>query len=247
LTYSTLTNPAQAPAAQKLGMGARPGRRQDRQGQEKPAQSHFSRLSDAHYSAATFKLGFRLWRYFVSRMEETRTPGVKHPDMDGSAEDIRGQMVRLLPRLRRFAAALTGSVADGDDLVQDTVERALKSLHQWEPGTRLDSWMFRIAKNRFIDTRRSHKRSGVVASEVPEDAPSVTGDGARAADARLMLADAMDALQKLPPEQREALVLVTIDGLSYRDAADILQIPIGTLTSRIARARETLAPLAPEG
>jgi RNA polymerase sigma factor (sigma-70 family) len=180
-------------------------------------------------------------------MEETSPAAVKQSDMDRSAEDIRGQMVQLLPRLRRFAAALTGSIAEGDDLVQDTVERALKSLHQWEPGTRLDNWMFRIAKNRFIDTRRSHKRSGVLAMEVPEDAPSVTADGARAVDARLMLADALGALRALPPEQREALVLVTIEGLSYREAADILQIPIGTLTSRIARARETLAPLAPEG
>lgn len=180
-------------------------------------------------------------------MEETGAPAVKYPDMDRSAEDIRGQVVQLLPRLRRFAAALTGSVADGDDLVQDTVERALKNLHQWEPGTRLDNWMFRIAKNRFIDTRRSHTRSGVIAAEVPEDAPSVASDGARAADARLMLADALSALRDLPMEQRAALVLVTIEGMSYRDAADILQIPIGTLTSRIARARETLAPLAPEG
>jgi RNA polymerase sigma factor (sigma-70 family) len=180
-------------------------------------------------------------------MEETAAVVVKSSDMDSSTEDIRSQMVLLLPRLRRFAAALTGSIADGDDLVQDTVERALKNLHQWEPGTRLDNWMFRIAKNRFIDTRRSHKRSGVIAAEVPEDAPSVTGDGVRAADARLMLSDALGALQKLPLEQREALVLVAVDGLSYRDAADVLQIPIGTLTSRIARARETLAPLAPEG
>ena len=179
-------------------------------------------------------------------MEEKGGPAVKHADMDRSAEDIRGQMVQLLPRLRRFAAALTGSIADGDDLVQDTVERALKNLHQWEPGTRLDNWMFRIAKNRFIDTRRSYKRSGVVEMETPEDAPSVVSDGARAAEAKLMLADAAAALQKLPVEQREALALVAIEGLSYRDAADILQIPIGTLTSRIARARDALAQFAPE-
>src|SRR5215469_12456532 len=140
--------------------------------------------------------------------------------MDASADTIRAQMVQLLPRLRRFAVALTGSTADGDDLVQDTVERALKSLHQWEPGTRLDNWMFRIAKNRFIDTRRSHKRSGVVTMETPEDAPSVVSDGARAAEAKLMLADAAAALQKLPVEQREALALVALEGLSYRDAAD---------------------------
>ena len=165
----------------------------------------------------------------------------------GSEGDIRAQMVALLPRLRRFAAALTGSVADGDDLVQDTVERALKNLHQWEPGTRLDNWMFRIAKNRFIDTRRSHKRSGVVAGAVPEDAPGAAADGARAADARLMLADVARALKDLPEEQRQALLLVSVDGFSYRDTADILQIPVGTMTSRIARARDALAAHSPEG
>ena len=180
-------------------------------------------------------------------MEETRRPAVKPTDMDGSDEDIRARIVQLLPRLRRFAAAMTGSIADGDDLVQDTVERALKNLHRWEPGTRLDSWMFRIAKNRFIDTRRSHKRSGVMAMDAPEDTPSVVSDGARAADARLMLGDVAGALQKLPAEQREALVLVSVEGFSYRDAADVLQIPIGTLTSRVARAREALAQFAPEG
>jgi len=156
-------------------------------------------------------------------------------------------MVQLLPRLRRFAAGLTGSVTDGDDLVQDTVERALKNLHQWEPGTRLDSWMFRIAKNRFLDIRRSQKRSGVVAVEVPEDAPAIVSDGARGAEAHMMLSGAAQALDGLPPEQREALLLVAVEGLSYRDAADILEIPMGTLTSRIARARGALALWAPEG
>ena len=163
------------------------------------------------------------------------------------ADDIRDQMVQLLPRLRRFAAGLTGSVTDGDDLVQDTVERALKNLHQWEPGTRLDSWMFRIAKNRFLDIRRSQKRSGIVAMEVPDDAPAIVRDGARGAEAHLMLRGAAQALTNLPLEQREALLLVAVEGLSYRDAADILEIPIGTLTSRIARAREALALWAPEG
>jgi RNA polymerase sigma-70 factor (ECF subfamily) len=162
-------------------------------------------------------------------------------------DDIRDQMVQLLPRLRRFATGLTGSVASGDDLVQDTVERALRNLHQWEPGTRLDSWMFRIAKNRFLDIRRSQKRSGIAAMDVPEDAPAVVSDGARGTEAHLMLGGVVQALAGLPAEQREALLLVAIEGLSYRDAADILEIPIGTLTSRIARAREALAPWAPEG
>jgi len=159
--------------------------------------------------------------------------------MEPSLETIRHQIVQLLPRLRRYAIALAGSAADGDDLVQDTVERALKNLHAWEPGTRLDSWMFRIAKNRFIDKRRAAKRHPVSGSDVL-DVTDVAHDGERAMEARLSLRSVSQALQRLPEEQRHAVALVLVDGLSYRDAADLLQIPIGTLTSRISRARESL-------
>lgn len=179
-------------------------------------------------------------------MEESRAGAVEHLVMDVSTEAIRIQMTQLLPRLRRFAIALTGSVADADDLVQDTVERALRNLHQWEPGTRLDNWMFRIAKNRFIDIRRGSKRSGTVIMDAPEEAAAAYSDGVRAEEARLALMDVARALQTLPVEQREALALVVIDGLSYRDASTVLEIPVGTLTSRIARAREALAHLVPE-
>jgi len=166
--------------------------------------------------------------------------------MDATVEAIRSQMVQLLPRLRRFAIALTGSPADGDDLLQDTVERALRGLHQWEPGTRLDNWMFRIAKNRYIDNRRRNRRSRLVMMDSPQEAASVYSDGMRAAEAHLALKDVTQALQGLPVEQREALALVVIEGMSYRDASDVLGIPIGTLTSRIARAREALVDLVPE-
>jgi len=158
--------------------------------------------------------------------------------MDASLDTIRHQMVQLLPRLRRFAVALTGSAADGDDLVQDTVERALKNLHAWEPGSRLDSWMFRIAKNRFIDTRRSAKRGKTETIETADEYAAL--DGERAMQSHLTFQDTAKALQALPVEQRQAVALVLVDGLSYREAADILEIPIGTLTSRIARAREAL-------
>jgi len=158
--------------------------------------------------------------------------------MDASLDTIRHQMVQLLPRLRRFAVALTGSAADGDDLVQDTVERALKNLHAWEPGSRLDSWMFRIAKNRFIDTRRSAKRGKMETIETADEYAAL--DGERAMQSHLTFQDTAKALQALPVEQRQAVALVLVDGLSYREAADILEIPIGTLTSRIARAREAL-------
>ena len=168
-------------------------------------------------------------------------PVVESVKMDASIEAIRNELLRLLPRLQRFCFALTGSAADGDDLVQDTVERALKNLHSWEPGTRLDNWVFRIAKNRFVDGRRAAKREGLVAVDDPESAARVAVDGERDVEARLALKTVSAAFTKLPPEQREAAALVLIEGLSYREAADILEIPIGTLTSRISRARAALA------
>src|SRR5260221_2109158 len=143
-------------------------------------------------------------------MEENVGATVILPDMDPSLDAIRDQMVQLLPRLRRYAIALTGSVADGDDLVQDAVERALRNLHHWEPGTRLDSWMFRIAKNRFIDTRRSLKRGNTVTIDTAEDVAAL--DGERAMQTHLAFQDTAKALQDLPVEQRQALALVLGEG-----------------------------------
>lgn len=145
----------------------------------------------------------------------------------------------MLPRLRRFAVSLTGNMTDADDLVQDTVERALKNLHRFDPQTRLDSWMYRIAQNLWIDTVRSKRVRAAVPGDVPEDA--VVLDGARAVEARLTFQDTCRALSQLPEEQRVVVALVLVEGLSYRDAADVLDLPIGTVTSRLARAREALA------
>jgi RNA polymerase sigma-70 factor, ECF subfamily len=161
--------------------------------------------------------------------------------MDGSLDTIRSQMVAHLPRLRRFALSLTGNSADADDLVQDTVERALANLHRFERGTRLDSWMFRIAQNLFIDAARSRKRRRAVVSETLDAAENVSTDGERAAHSAIAFARMKTALGELPEEQRSAVALVLIDGMSYRDAAEVLGVPIGTLTSRLARAREALA------
>jgi RNA polymerase sigma-70 factor (ECF subfamily) len=158
-----------------------------------------------------------------------------------SSDQIRAQVLVELPRLRRFAIALTGSVADGDDLVQDTVDRALRNLHRWEPGTQMDRWLFRIARNRFIDGKRAAKRQNLVPMETAESLAVTSSDGARALEARMELHAVDAALQTLPDEQREALALVLIDGMPYRQAADLLGIPIGTLTSRIGRARQSLA------
>jgi RNA polymerase sigma-70 factor (ECF subfamily) len=159
---------------------------------------------------------------------------------DSSTKAVKADLVALIPRLRRFGYALTGSREDGDDIVQVALERALSRLHQWQPGTRLDSWLFRIAHNAWIDEVRARKRRG--ASVDLDNAPQLEGDDGRTlAAARLDLAQVRAAISTLPEEQRAVLALVAIEGLSYQEAADALEIPIGTVMSRLARARMALA------
>jgi len=155
---------------------------------------------------------------------------------DGSFER---QIVDLLPRLRRFALSLTGNLTDADDLVQDTVERALNNSGRWQPGTRLDSWMYRIAQNLWIDGLRKRRRRNAAPLEEAEAVLQL--DGARAAEAKLMLASVLQAMLRLPEEQRLVASLVLVEGFGYQEAAEILQVPLGTVTSRLARAREALA------
>lgn|SRR5215471_3064309 len=155
-------------------------------------------------------------------------------------DQLRAQMMAVLPRLRRFALALTTRSVDADDLVQDTVERALRSLNQFVPDTRMDSWMFRIAQNLWIDRLRAGKVRGGTVNDMSE-AEKLGIDGERAAHAHIMLNSTLRALEELPQEQREVVALVLIDGISYREAAAVLEVPIGTVTSRLARAREALA------
>lgn len=154
-------------------------------------------------------------------------------------DEFEAGLKAMLPRLRRFAHGLARSAADADDLTQATIERALVSRLQWQPGTRLDAWMFRIMRNLWIDTARSASRRNrwLAPAEAGEN---VGVDPVPGMEAKMELAYLMRALGELPDEQREAVALVTIEGLSYRDAADVLQIPIGTLTSRLSRGREAL-------
>lgn len=157
-------------------------------------------------------------------------------------EELSQQIVALLPRMRRFAYSLTGSRDEGDDIVQAACERALNRLHQWQPGTRLDSWMFRIIQTTWIDRLRTRRVRG---EDYAPDALEfqVGEDGRRITEARLMLKRVRQAIGQLPEDQRSVLVLVTVDGLSYREAADILEIPLGTVMSRLARARRRLHEL----
>ncbi len=120
--------------------------------------------------------------------------------------------------------------------MQATVERALARSHQFEPGTQLHSWLFRIAKNLRIDMARAAGRRGTAISI--DDVPDQQGeDGVAMVENRSELAAAQRALLALPEDQRQTFALVVIEGLSYREAADVLEVPVGTVMSRLARAR----------
>jgi RNA polymerase sigma factor (sigma-70 family) len=153
------------------------------------------------------------------------------------ATDLRGEIAALLPRLRRFGRQLTGHREDADDLVQLAVERALNRSGQWQPGTRLDSWLFRIMQNAWIDEVRSRRRQAEVVL-VDDEAAAEVGAGER--DAPLEAIAVRKAVAGLSEEHRAVVALVLVEGLPYKEAAEVLGIPMGTLTSRLARAREAL-------
>lgn len=156
--------------------------------------------------------------------------------------DIRLQIVTMLPRLRRFARSLAGQPDRADDLVQATCERALRSIDSWQTGTRLDSWLYRIMQNLWIDEMRKRRTHGL---ERPvEDAFDLVGDdGERRAESRFAAAEVMAALEHLPQEQRVVISLVCVEELSYREVASVLGIPIGTVMSRLARGRRALGEI----
>lgn len=155
-------------------------------------------------------------------------------------DDLRDQLAALLPRLRRFARTIARRREDADDLVQLALERALRRLDQWQPGTRLDSWMFTIMKNAWIDEVRARTRRDAVL--LPEEAGEHVGDAAGdwPVDRQHRRMDVERAMARLSDDQRMAVGLVLVEGLPYKEAAEVLDIPVGTLTSRLARARDTL-------
>jgi RNA polymerase sigma factor (sigma-70 family) len=151
---------------------------------------------------------------------------------------LRSAMLEALPQLRRFARSLAANRHDGDDLMQGTVERVLAS--GVPENVDVLRWMFKVCKNLWIDQLRSHevkKRAATPLDEVAE--PSVSGEAIVLGE--LTLRDVERAMGALPDEQRVVLSLVAIEGLSYREAADVLETPIGTVMSRLARARAALA------
>jgi len=143
-------------------------------------------------------------------------------------------LVELIPRLRRYARALAGDRNTADDLVQDTLERAWSKLHLYRRGTDLRAWLFTVMHNVFVNQRRAARISVPLDEEMPELAQPV-----RETDT-LVLRDLDAAIRRLPPEQREVLLLVALEEMSYEEAADTLGVPIGTVMSRLSRAREKL-------
>jgi RNA polymerase sigma-70 factor (ECF subfamily) len=165
--------------------------------------------------------------------------------MTDSSDTVRRDLAALLPRLRRFGRTLASRREDADDLVQIAVERALRRADQWQPGTRLDSWMFRIMQNAWIDeTRARDRRSRTFVAE--EEGEHV---GVSTTDAQIDAIAVRKAVAQLGDDQRAVVGLVLVDGLPYKEAAAVLGVPIGTLTSRLARAREALQAILaePEG
>jgi len=143
-------------------------------------------------------------------------------------------IVEFIPRLRRYARALAGDRTAADDLVQDTLERAWSKLHLYRRGTDLRAWLFTVMHNVYVNQRRAARPVVSLEEEMPELAQP-----AREMDT-LMLRDLDAAIRKLPPDQREVLLLVALEDMSYSEAAGALEIPIGTVMSRLARAREKL-------
>src|SRR3954471_20670093 len=145
-----------------------------------------------------------------------------------------------IPRLRRYARALTRDVARADDLVQSCLTRAVAKQHLWQPGTDLRAWLFTILHNQHVNDVRRSVREGINVA-VEEMAPVLTVQSN--AVAVLQLRDLEAAIARLPQEQRQVILLVGLEGMRYEEVAAILGVPVGTVRSRLSRGRETLRHL----
>ncbi len=162
--------------------------------------------------------------------------GVQNVTLD----EFSGGLVALLPNLRRFALSLCRKPDIADDLVQTTVERALKARDRFDPATRLDAWAFRILRNAWIDhTRRAGNRDDMIdIAEVPE---ALTVDGTQVTETRLMSVRSKGRWPPCPKISRPCCWLVCAEGMTYAEVAEVLDVPIGTVMSRLSRARLAVA------
>jgi RNA polymerase sigma factor (sigma-70 family) len=158
--------------------------------------------------------------------------------MEPSMQDAHAQLLACIPRLRRYARALVGERTGGDDLVQDTMERAWTKLSSWQHGSDMRAWLFGIMHNLHVD----HIRQPSLPTEVLDDDTPIPGTNASHAKG-LEIRDMESALRQLPAEQREILLLIALEEMTYEEVAQTLRIPIGTVMSRLSRGREKLRAL----
>ncbi|TRW98400.1 RNA polymerase sigma factor [Paracoccus sp. M683] len=156
------------------------------------------------------------------------------------SDTFSDDLIDFLPNLKRYAMSLCRRPDLADDLVQTTVERAFRNRDSFDPATKMQAWLLRILRNAWIDMTRRDKTRG---TQLPiDDAPALAGDdGPRVVEGRLMLDQTRQAIDRLSGDQRDVLILVCMQEVTYQEAADILEIPIGTVMSRLARARKALA------
>lgn len=160
--------------------------------------------------------------------------------MTENTDSFSDQALASLPNLKRYAVSLCRRPDLADDLVQITIERAFRARDSYDPATRQLAWMMRILRNAWIDITRRQKTRGIEMEL--QDAPEIAGvDGARVVESRLMLQRTIEVLDQLPPDQQDVLLTVCVHGMTYQEAAVILDIPVGTVMSRLARGRAALA------
>ncbi|RXR04412.1 RNA polymerase sigma factor [Pseudoxanthomonas composti] len=158
---------------------------------------------------------------------------------DAVTPSFRQALCERLPKLRRYACNLAGTPHDADDLLQVAAERALARAAQWDPDQPLDPWLYRIVRNAWIDEVRARRRGQALFA----DAELGEQVGVASVESHAVRLSVEAAMARLPEEQRSAIALVLVEGLAYREAAQALEIPVGTLTSRLARGREALQAL----
>jgi RNA polymerase sigma-70 factor, ECF subfamily len=160
-----------------------------------------------------------------------------------SMTDLSERITQEIPRLRRYARALTRDLTAADDLVQDCLTRGIAKAHLWQEGTDLRAWLFTILHNQYVNTVRRSVREGT-AVEVSDAEPSMVAQAVQLS--RLELRDLERALAKLPEEQRQVLLLVGMEGMSYDEVAEIVGVPVGTIRSRLSRGRDAVRALMGE-
>ena len=152
---------------------------------------------------------------------------------------LQSQIVELLPKLRRFACSLTGNLSDGDDLLQSSVERALKRQETFDTDKKLESWMYAITKNIWIDELRARARRGI-SVDIDEQYSLMSEDGRVVTEQKLMTDKVLKAMAMLPEQQHQVAYRVLVEGNTYKETAAILDLPIGTVMSSLSRARKSL-------